>query len=48
MIIWPLNLMFDQPLFIFNLNLGIDFRDQFLLKYKLEFETLVSLESSSC
>ena len=34
MIIWPLNLTFDQPLFIFNPNLGIDLRDQLLLKYK--------------
>ena len=33
-----LNLMFDQPLFVFNLNLGIDLRDQLLLKYKLEFD----------
>ena len=40
MIIWPLNLTFDQPLFIFNPNLGIDLRDQLLLKYKLEFENL--------
>ena len=38
MIIWPLNLMFDQPLFIFNPNLDIDLRDQLLLKYKLEFD----------
>ena len=30
--------MFDQPLFIFNLNLGVDLRDQLLLKYKLEFD----------
>ena len=29
--------MFDQPLFIFNPNLGVDLRDQLLLKYKLEF-----------
>ena len=38
MIIWPLNLTFGQPLFIFNPNLGVDLRDQLLLKYKLEFE----------
>ena len=38
MIIWPLNLTFDQPLFIFNLNLGVYLRDQLLLKDKLEFE----------
>ena len=30
--------MFDQPLFIFNPNLGIHLRDQLLLKYKLEFD----------
>ena len=36
-IIWPLNLMFDQLLFIFHLNLGIDLRDQLLSKYKLKF-----------
>ena len=38
MIIWPLNLTFDQPPFIFNPNLGVDLRDQLLLKYKLEFD----------
>ena len=38
MIIWPLNLTFDQLLFIFNLNLGVGLRDQLLLKYKLEFD----------
>ena len=38
--------MFYQPLFIFNPNLGVDLGDQLLLKYKLEFEILVSLESS--
>ena len=38
MIICPLNLTFDQLLFIFNLNLGVDLRDQLLLKYKLEFD----------
>ena len=38
MIIWPLNLTFDQPLFIFNSNLGIDLQDQLLLKYKIEFD----------
>ena len=27
-----------QPLFIFNLNLGVDLRDQLLLKCKLEFD----------
>ena len=30
--------MFDQLVFIFNLNLGVDLRDQLLLKYKLEFD----------
>ena len=30
--------MFDQPLIIFNPNLGVILRDQFLLKYKLEFD----------
>ena len=30
--------MFDQPLFIFNPNLGVDLRDQLLLKYKLKFD----------
>ena len=48
MIIWPLNLTFDQPLLIFNQNLGVDLRDQLLLKYKLKFEILVFLESSGC
>ena len=38
MIIWPLNLTFDQLLFIFNPNLGVDLRDQLLLKYKLKFD----------
>ena len=38
MIIWYLNLMFDQLLFIFNPNLGVDLRDQLLLKYILEFK----------
>ena len=38
MIIWPLNLTFDQPLFIFNPNLSIDLQDQLCLKYKLEFD----------
>ena len=37
MIIWLLNLTFDQSLFIFNPNLGIYLWDQLLLKYKLEF-----------
>ena len=35
---WPLNLTFDQSLFIFNLNIGVDLRDQLLLKYKSEFD----------
>ena len=30
--------MFNQPLFIFNPNLGVDMQDQLLLKYKLEFD----------
>ena len=30
--------MFDQPLFIFNPNLGVNLRDQLLLKCKLEFD----------
>ena len=30
--------MFDQSLFIFNSNLGVDLRDQLLSKYKLEFD----------
>ena len=38
MIIWLLNLMFDQTLFIFNPNLGVDLQDQLLFKYKLEFD----------
>ena len=38
MIIWLLNLTFDQLLFIFNPNLGVDLRDQLLLKYKLKFD----------
>ena len=38
MIIWSLNLTFDQLLFIFNPNLGVDLQDQLLLKYKLEFD----------
>ena len=33
-----LNFVFDQPLFIFNLNLGVDLQDQLLLKYKLQFD----------
>ena len=37
-IIWPLNLTFDRALFIFNLNLSIDFRGQLLSKYKSEFD----------
>ena len=35
---WPLNLSFDQPLFIFNPNLGVHLWDQLLLKYKLDFD----------
>ena len=38
MIIWPLNLTFDQPLLIFNPNLGVDLRDQLLSKLRLKFE----------
>ena len=38
MIIWPLNLTFDQLQFIFNPNLGVDLWDQLLLKYKLKFD----------
>ena len=30
--------MFDQLLFIFNLNLGVDLQDQLVLKYKLNFD----------
>ena len=30
--------MVDQSLFIFNLNLVVDLRDQLLSKYKLEFD----------
>ena len=38
--------MFDQLLFIFNPNSGIDFRGQLLLEYKVNFDIfLVSLES---
>ena len=37
-IIWSLNLTFDRALFIFNLNLSIDFRGQLLSKYKSEFD----------
>ena len=48
MIISPLNLTFDQALFIFNMILGIELRDQLLVKYKLEFDNLVSSESSGC
>ena len=35
---WPLNLMFDHRLFIFNPNLGVGLRNQLLLKYKLKFD----------
>ena len=35
---WPLNLTFDQIVFIFNPNLGIDLRDQLILKYNLKFD----------
>ena len=48
MIIWPLNLTFDQPLFIFNPNLGVELRDQLLFKYKLEFDNYAFFESSGC
>ena len=34
-------------MFIFNPNLGVDLRDQLLLKYKLKFDDFGSLESSS-
>ena len=34
----PLNLTFDQLLFIFKPNVGADLRDQLLLKYKLKFD----------
>ena len=34
----PLNLTFDRALFIFNPNLGIDFRGQLLSIYKSEFD----------
>ena len=30
--------MFDQTLFIFNPNFGVDLRDQLLLKDKLKFD----------
>ena len=33
----PLNLMFNQQLFIFNPNLGVDLRGQLLLKYLMKF-----------
>ena len=29
--------MFDQLIFIFNLNLGVDFQAQLLLIYKVKF-----------
>ena len=32
------NLTFDHLLFIFYLNLGVDLRDQLLLKYKVKFD----------
>ena len=38
--VWVLNLTFDQPLFIFNPNLGIELSDQLVLKYKLQFDNL--------
>ena len=31
--------MFDHQLIIFNPNLGIDLREQLLLKYKVKFDT---------
>ena len=35
---WPLNLLFDQLLFIFNPNLGVDLRGQLLIIYKVKFD----------
>ena len=40
--------MFDQVMFIFNPNLGVDFGGQLLLKYEVKIDNLVSLESSDC
>ena len=36
--VWPFNLTFDQLLFIFNLNLGVNFRGQLLLIDKVKFD----------
>ena len=38
--------MFNQQLFIFNPNLGVDLPGQLLLKYKVKFDKFGFLESS--